>query len=93
MYSRGIKFLPIDLYKSDAVKFQVTPEGIRPPLNALQGLGANAAQSIVEARKNGEFISIEELRQKSRISKSVIEILKDNGCLGGLSETSQMSFF
>lgn len=93
MYARGIKFLPIDLYKSDAVKFQVTPDGIRPPLNALQGLGMAAAQSIIESRRVGEFISIEELRQKSRISKSVIEILRDNGCLGNLPETSQVSFF
>lgn len=93
MYARGIKFLPIDLYKSDAVKFQITPDGILPPLNALQGLGTSAAQNIVEARKHGTFLSIDELRIKAKISKSVIEILQQNGCLKGLPESNQMSLF
>lgn len=93
MYSRGINFLPVDLYKSDTVKFQITPEGIRPPLNALQGLGTAAACNMVEARKGGEFLSIEDLRLRSKISKAVIEILQQHGCLEGLPESSQMSFF
>lgn len=93
MYARGIKFLPIDIYKSDAVKFQITPNGIRPPLNALQGLGTSAAQNIVEARSNGEFISIDDLRVKAKISKAVIEILQQNGCLDGLPESNQISLF
>lgn len=93
MYARGIRFLPVDLYKSDMVKFQITPEGIRPPLNALQGLGTAAAGNIVEARKDGEFLSIEDLRLRSKISKAVIEILQQHGCLDGLPESSQMSLF
>lgn len=93
MYSRGIEFLPIDLYKSDAVRFQMTEDGIRPPLNSLQGLGASAANAIVEARANGEFISIEDLRSRAKASKTVIEILKQNGCLEGIPESSQMSLF
>ena len=76
MYARGINFLPINLYKSDAVKFQITAEGILPPLNALQGLGSTAAQNIIEARKNGKFLSIDELRIKAKISKAVIELLQ-----------------
>ncbi|MCX7711836.1 MAG: PolC-type DNA polymerase III [Clostridia bacterium] len=93
MYARGIKFLPVDLYKSDAVKFQITPDGIRPPLNALQGLGTSAAQNIVEARKGGNFLSVDDLRVKAKISKSVIEILQQNGCLEGLPESNQLSLF
>lgn len=93
MYARGIRFLPVDLYKSDMVKFQITPEGIRPPLNALQGLGTAAAGNIVEARKDGDFLSIEDLRLRSKISKAVIEILQQHGCLEGIPESSQMSFF
>ena len=93
MYARGIKFLPLDLYKSDSVKFQVTSEGIRPPLNALQGLGGAAAQNIVEARKEGEFLSIDDLRVRAKISKSVIEILQQAGCLKGLPESNQLSLF
>lgn len=93
MYARGIKFLPISLYKSDAIKFQITPDGILPPLNALQGLGINAAQNIVEARKNEEFLSIDELRIKAKISKAVIELLQQHGCLNGMPESNQMSLF
>jgi len=93
MYARGIKFLPVDLYKSDAVKFQITSEGIRPPLNALQGLGGAAAQNIVDARREGEFLSIDELRIRARISKAVIEILQNHGCLDGMPESNQLSLF
>jgi len=93
MYARGIKFLPVDLYQSDASKFQITSEGIRPPFTALQGLGAAAAQNIVEARKDGEFASIDELRLRAKISKSVIEILQQNGCLDGMPESNQVCMF
>ena len=93
MYARGYKFLPIDLYKSEAVKFTIEKDGLRPPLNALQGLGTSAAQNIVEARKNGEFLSIEELRTKAKISKSVIEILDRNDCLRGLPQSNQLCLF
>lgn len=93
MYARGIKFLPVDLYKSDAYKFLITPEGIRPPLNALQGLGGAAAKNIIEARGDGEFLSLEDLRQRAKISKAVVEILQQHGCLNGIPESSQMSLF
>ena len=93
MYSRGIDFLPVNLYKSNAARFQMTDSGIRPPLNSLQGLGTTAANSIVEAREQGEFISIEELRRRAKVSKTVIEILQQNGCLDGIPESSQMSLF
>lgn len=93
MYARGIKFLPIDIYESDATKFRIQDGSIRPPLNALPGLGGNAAKSIAEARKQGEFISIEDLKIRSGASKSVIEILQQNGCLDGIPESSQLSFF
>ncbi|NTV89985.1 MAG: PolC-type DNA polymerase III, partial [Clostridiales bacterium] len=93
MYCRGINFLPVDLYKSHPSKFQITPEGIRPPLNALQGLGASAANNIAEARTGNEFLSIEELRLNAKISKGVIDILKNYGCLQGMPDSSQMSLF
>ena len=93
MYARKIKFLPVDLYKSDALKFEITPEGIRPPLNSLQGLGTNAALNIVESRKAGDFLSFDELRLKAKISKTVIEILQKHGCLKGMPESNQLSFF
>ena len=93
MYSRGIEFLPVDLYKSDAVRFLIEGNGIRPPLNSLPGLGGAAANSVAEARSEGEFISVEDLRNRAKVSKTVIEILQQNGCLKGLPESSQMSLF
>lgn len=93
MYARGINFLPVDLYKSDPVKFIIEENGIRPPFNSLQGLGINAANNIIEARDGIPFSSIEDLRIRAKISKSVIEILKSNGCLHGLDESNQMSLF
>jgi len=93
MYSRGFGFVPIDLYKSDATRFLITGNGIRPPLNALSGLGTAAANAIAEARRDGEFLSVDDLKNRAKLSKTVIEILQQNGCLKGLPESSQMSFF
>ena len=94
MYLRGIKCLPVDLYKSHATRVLITDRGLLPPFNSLPGLGTAAANSIVEAReKAGEFVSIEELKIKSGVSKSVIEILESHGCLKGLDQSSQLSLF
>ncbi len=91
MYKRGLNFLKVDLYKSEATKFKIEEDGIRPPLNALQGVGDNAAKSIVECRVNGEFISKEDLRLRSKVSKTVIETLDNHGCLEGMQESNQLS--
>ena len=93
MYQRGFEFLPVDLYRSDAFKFQRVDGKIRLPINAFQGVGDAAAQNIVDARADGEFISIEDLKQRAHLTKTVIETLSENGCLAGLSETSQISLF
>lgn len=93
MYLRGIKLLPVDLYKSAAGKFLVTAEGILPPLGSLQGVGVNAAQNIVNARLESSFISMDDLRERAKVSKTVIEIMKNHGCLSGLPESNQLSLF
>jgi len=93
MYLRGIRLLPVDLYKSAAEKFLVTGEGILPPLGSLQGLGASAAQNIVNTRQESEFISMDDLRERAKVSKTVIEIMKNHGCLDGLPESNQLSLF
>ena len=93
MYERGLNFLPIDLYESDSVKFKVEEEGIRPPLNSIPGLGTVAAQGIQKAREDGEFMSIDDLKIRAKIGKSVIEILTNAGCLKGMSQSNQMSLF
>lgn len=93
MYSRGIAFDEIDLYKSDATKFIPTESGILPPLNALPGVGTNAAKSIVEARESGAFDSVEDLQQRSKANKTVVEVMRKSGILKDLPESSQMTFF
>lgn len=90
---RGIKFLKVDLYESDAVKFKIEGNALRPPINALAGIGDNAAKSVAEARGNGEFISKEDLRLRTKISKTAIETMAQHGCLEGMSETNQLSLF
>ncbi len=93
MYARGINFMPIDIYESSATKFKLEDDGIRPPLNSIPGLGTVASQGIEEARKDGEFMSMDDLRIRSKIGKSAIETLKEAGCLKGMSESNQMSLF
>lgn len=94
MYKRGLKFNKVDIYKSNATKFKIEEDGsITPPINALQGVGDNAAKAIVEARVDGEFISKEDLRIRAKVSKTVIETLSSHGCIEGLQETNQLSLF
>ena len=93
MYARGIKFLPIDLYKSSATRFLMEDDGIRPPLNSLPGFGTVAAEGIEKARKEGMFDSIDELKIRAKLGKSGIELLRNAGCLKGMTESNQMSLF
>ncbi len=94
MYERGITFLPIDLYKSHATKFKVESDTeIRPPLNSIPGLGTVAAEGIDEAKKDGKFMSIDDMKIRSKIGKSVVELLEKVGCLKGMSQSNQLSLF
>lgn len=93
MYKRGIKFLKPDLYKSDPIKFLIEDDGIRIPLNALEGVGENAAKNIAQARSQGAFISKEDLKLRAKVSGTVIDALDSHRCLQGLQETNQISLF
>lgn len=93
MTARGFKFHPLDLYKSDASKFQVVEDGLLPPFGALAGVGESAAKGIVSAREKGPFLSVEDMQQRSRASKTVVELLQGFGCLSDLPETNQLSLF
>ncbi|UPA29421.1 PolC-type DNA polymerase III [Terrisporobacter glycolicus] len=94
MYARNIKILPVDIYKSDATEFKVMGENqILPPMIALQGVGENAAIHIQQERENGEFISKEDLRKRTKISKTVIETLTNHGSLDNMSDKNQLSLF
>ncbi|MHC1694571.1 MAG: hypothetical protein AB9835_04700 [Eubacteriales bacterium] len=94
MLSRGYKFLPVDLYKSAASAFLPENGMVRLPFSSLSGVGDSAALNIVKARpRSGEFFSIEELRISAGLNKSVLETLRQNGILDGLTETDQLSLF
>jgi len=95
MQARGIQFTNIDIYKSDPVKFLLTdvPGMIRPPLNALPGLGAAAAENITRARVGGPFISEEDLKARAGISSAVMEVLRKFRCLEGIPQRNQVSLF
>ncbi|MCR4620810.1 MAG: PolC-type DNA polymerase III [Clostridiales bacterium] len=93
MYLRGIRLLPVDLYASDAEKFIVVDDKhILPPVSSLPGLGLTAALNLVEARKDGRFISREDMLRR-KVGKSVIDTLARAGCLEDVPETSQVSLF
>ena len=91
--ARGVIFLNVDLKKSDASAFLPENGKIRMPFNSLVGLGDTAAEKIIEARDKYDIYSVEELREKTGISKTVIEILRRNHVLDELSETNQFSMF
>lgn len=93
MLCRGIEVLPVDLYKSDAKKFVVEDGKIRLPFCALGGIGGAAAESLGAVGKTTEYFSVDEIIQKTKVNKSVIEILRDCGCLEGIPESAQMSLF
>jgi DNA polymerase III subunit alpha, Gram-positive type len=93
MCERGFSFQRVDLYRSSATEFLVEGDSLIPPFNSIPGLGTNAALNIVKARENGEFLSKEDLQQRSKISKTVLEYLDSQGCLEGLPEANQLSLF
>ena len=93
MMARGIEVLPIDVYKSEATMFVVDNGKIRLPFSSLPGVGGAAAEALAEAGKKYEYLSIEDMQVKTKVSKGVIETLKEVGVLGDMPESSQMSLF
>jgi len=93
MILRGFKFNKVDLYKSDATNFLIVDDGLLPPLASLQGLGDNAARHLVQARAEQPFSSVEDIRNRARVSKTVIDLLKEQGCLDQLPDTDQTVLF
>ena len=91
--ARGIRFLPVNIEKSEAFAFIPENGGIRMPFSSLAGVGEIAAKNIVEVRNSSEISSRAQLRAKAGLSKTVMDILSQNGVLDGISETNQITFF
>ncbi len=96
MYARGFEFIPIDIYKAKAHDFQIIDGKLMPALDTIEGLGEKAADAFVEAveKQNGEpFVSKNEMRDKTKVTKTVIEVMSDLHLLDGMPEDSQLSIF
>ena len=93
MYARGFDFLPMDIYKARARHFQVMGNKLMPSINSIDGLGEKAADSIEEAAKDGPFLSKEDFRNRTRVSKTICDLMGELGILKDLPETNQLSLF
>jgi DNA polymerase-3 subunit alpha (Gram-positive type) len=93
MYARGYEFMPIDIYKAHATKFQIIDGKIMPSLNSIDGLGEKAAFAIMESAKEGEFLSREDFKNRTKTPATVVDLMAQMGLLGNLPESNQMSIF
>lgn len=93
MYCRGYEFMPVSLEISDAEKFKVVDNKVLLPFAALSGVGENAAKALFKEVKNGPFLSIDELRKRTKLNKTAIEALEESGVLKGIPKSDQLSFF
>ncbi|WP_059105201.1 PolC-type DNA polymerase III [Shouchella shacheensis] len=93
MCERGFSFQKVDLYNSAATEFIVDGDSLLPPFNSLNGVGTNAALNIVRAREDGHFLSKEDMQQRAKLTKTVVENLNDHGCLHDLPDSNQLSLF
>ncbi|MDD3204473.1 MAG: PolC-type DNA polymerase III [Lachnospiraceae bacterium] len=93
MYARGFEFEKIDIFRAESRLFQVIDNKIMPSLNSIEGLGEKAADAIVEAAKDGPFLSKDDFRVRTKASKTVIDLMAELGLLGDLPETNQLSLF
>ena len=93
MYARGYEFMPIDVFRAHSRNFQVIEGKIMPSLSSIEGLGEKAADAIMEAAKDGAFLSKDDFRIRTKVSKTVIELMSSLGLLGDIPESNQISLF
>ncbi len=93
MYARGFEFMPIDIYRSHPDRFQIIDGKLLPALNTIEGMGDNAAIAVAEAAKDGPFLSRDDFRQRTKATKTVIDLMADLGLLGDMPESNQLSLF
>lgn len=93
MYARGFEFLPLDIYKAKAAQFQIIDGKLMPPLSSIEGMGEKAAEAVEEASKNGAYLSLDDFRQRTKTSKTVIDLMAELGLFGNLPQSNQLSLF
>ncbi len=93
MYARGFDFMPIDIFTAHARNFQIIDGKIMPSLSSIDGMGEKAADQVVEAAKDGPFLSKDDFRERTKVSKTVVELMDTLGLLGNLPESNQISLF
>lgn len=93
MYARGFEFLPIDIYRSKATKFQIIDGKLLPPFSTIDGMGEKAAEGVEAAASGGKYLSRDDFRERTKASKTVVEYMGQLGLLGDLPESNQLSLF
>ncbi|MGN0298381.1 MAG: PolC-type DNA polymerase III [Lachnospiraceae bacterium] len=93
MYARGYEFMPLDIYRAKATRFQVIDGKLMASLNSIDGLGDKAAEGIEEAAKKGKFSSRDDFRMRSGVSQTVVDKMYELKLLEGMPESDQISFF
>ncbi|QJC52248.1 PolC-type DNA polymerase III [Paenibacillus albicereus] len=93
MTARGFSFKPIDLYRSESTRWTIDGDSLIPPFAAIAGIGDNAARNIAASREGGEYLSVEDFQQRSKATKTIVEVLGGMGCFRGLPESNQLSLF
>ena len=93
MYARGFEFMPIDIYRAKANHFQIIDGKLMPSLSSIDGMGDKAAEGVVEAAADGPFLSREDFRNRSKVSKTLCDLMADMNLLGDLPESNQLSLF
>ena len=93
MYARGFEFVPIDIYRAKARMFQIVDGKLMPSLASIEGMGDKAAEAVEEAAKDGKYLSLDDFRQRTKVSKTVIDLMQELGLFGDLPQSNQLSLF
>lgn len=93
MYARGLDFTPIDLYRAKAKQFQIVDGKLMPSFASIEGMGEKAAEAVELAAKDGAFLSLDDFRERTKVSVTVIDLMSDLGLFGDLPQSNQLSLF
>ncbi len=93
MYARGFEFAPIDIFKAHSKRFQIIDGKLMPAFSSIEGMGEKAAEAALEASKDGPYLSKDDFRQRTKVPKTVIELMDQMKLFGDLPESNQISLF